>query len=95
VATFPKVEVPTVSPTEPGCPSVRLFMAPGMALCGGDVGPNSFGQQSVAQGDPEHNLPAALERWVEQDIHLLMAPGMAHCGGGVARVRRVASAQRE
>jgi feruloyl esterase len=47
---------------------VRLFMAPGMGHCGGGVGPNSFGQHNVAQGDPEHNLPTALERWVEQGV---------------------------
>jgi hypothetical protein len=46
---------------------VRLFMAPGMGHCGGGVGPNSFGQHNVAQGDAEHNLPAALERWVEHN----------------------------
>ena len=32
----------------------RLFMAPGMAHCGGGSGPNSFDMQSV------------LERWIEQ-----------------------------
>jgi feruloyl esterase len=47
---------------------MRLFMAPGMAHCGGGIGPNSFGQHNVAQADAEHNLPAALERWVEQGI---------------------------
>jgi feruloyl esterase len=34
----------------------RLFMAPGMAHCGGGPGPNTFDMQ------------AALERWVEQGV---------------------------
>ena len=37
----------------------RLFMAPGMAHCGGGTGPNTFDMQ------------AALEQWVERGI----APG--------------------
>ncbi|MBI4905422.1 MAG: tannase/feruloyl esterase family alpha/beta hydrolase [Acidobacteria bacterium] len=45
---------------------VRLFMAPGVQHCGGGSGPNFFGQGGVAQGDAEHNIAAALERWVEQ-----------------------------
>jgi feruloyl esterase len=36
--------------------SYRLFMAPGMAHCGGGEGPNSF------------DMLAALERWVEQGV---------------------------
>ena len=47
---------------------MRLFLAPGMAHCGGGIGPNSFGQHSAAQGDPEHSIQAALERWVEEGI---------------------------
>jgi hypothetical protein len=45
---------------------VRLYMVPGMEHCGGGAGANSFGQQGVAKGDPEHNIDAALEAWVEQ-----------------------------
>jgi feruloyl esterase len=45
---------------------VRLFMVPGMQHCAGGSGPNSFGQGGAAQGDPEHDIAAALERWVEQ-----------------------------
>ena len=44
---------------------VRLYMVPGMQHCGGGPGPNSFGQASVAEGDPQHDMAAALERWVE------------------------------
>jgi feruloyl esterase len=50
---------------------VRLYMAPGVQHCGGGAGPNVFGQGGVPQSDPEHDLAAALERWVEQGI----APG--------------------
>ena len=45
---------------------VRLYMVPGMQHCGGGAGPSTFGQAGVAQDDPEHNIDAALERWVEQ-----------------------------
>jgi len=47
---------------------VRLFMVPGMQHCGGGTGPNSFGQLSVARGDPEYDMGAALERWVEKGV---------------------------
>jgi feruloyl esterase len=47
---------------------VRLFMVPGMQHCGGGSGPNSFGQLSVNAGDPDHDMDAALERWVEQGV---------------------------
>jgi len=46
---------------------VRLFMVPAMQHCGGGAGPNDFGQFTVG-GDPEHNVNAAVERWVEQGI---------------------------
>jgi len=44
---------------------VRLYMVPGMQHCGGGPGPNDFGQNGVATGDPEHDINSALERWVE------------------------------
>jgi feruloyl esterase len=47
---------------------LRLFMVPGMQHCGGGSGPNSFGQFGVPHGDPDHDIDAALERWVEQGI---------------------------
>jgi feruloyl esterase len=47
---------------------VRLFMVPGMQHCSGGSGPNSFGQGGVAQGDPQRDIAAALERWVENGI---------------------------
>jgi hypothetical protein len=46
--------------------TVRLFMAPGMGHCAGGDGPNRFGQFGVGDGNPETNLGAALQRWVEQ-----------------------------
>ena len=45
----------------------RLFLAPGVGHCKGGAGPNVFG--GVASGgpfDPEHDMVAALIRWVEQ-----------------------------
>jgi hypothetical protein len=47
---------------------VRLFMVPGMQHCAGGAGPNSFGQFGVARGEPQRNIAAALERWVEEGI---------------------------
>jgi tannase/feruloyl esterase len=43
----------------------RLYLAPGMAHCGGGPGPDSFGQNSVAPAAPGHSVTKALERWVE------------------------------
>ena len=48
----------------------RLFMAPGVDHCGGGPGPNQFGQAG-GNGDPEHDIVAALYQWVEKGI----APG--------------------
>jgi Tannase and feruloyl esterase len=45
---------------------VKLYMVPGMQHCSGGPGPNVFGQSSPAEKDPEHDISAALERWVEQ-----------------------------
>jgi feruloyl esterase len=47
---------------------VRLFMVPGMQHCYGGPGPNSFGQLRVGSGDADHDMDAALERWVEKNI---------------------------
>jgi feruloyl esterase len=44
----------------------RLYMVPGMQHCFAGAGPCLFGQLGVAQGDPKHNVAAALERWVEE-----------------------------
>jgi hypothetical protein len=48
----------------------RLFMAPGMAHCGGGDGPNAFGN-GTSNGpviDADHDLLKALEGWVEQGV---------------------------
>jgi feruloyl esterase len=48
----------------------RVFMVPGMAHCSGGLGPNAFGNGTVNGPviDADHDLVAALERWVEQGI---------------------------
>ena len=70
---------------------VRLFMVPGMQHCGGGPGPSVFGQASVAQGDPQHDVAAALEQWVErgvapEQIIATKYKGM-NAASGVARTR--------
>ena len=45
----------------------RLFLAPGVGHCGGGPGPNQFGQAG-GDGDSEHDMVVALERWVEQGV---------------------------
>jgi feruloyl esterase len=47
----------------------RLFMIPGMAHCGGGIGPNDFGNgRSLASADAEHNILSALDTWVESGV---------------------------
>ena len=64
---------------------VRLYMVPGMQHCGGGAGANSFGQGGVAQGDPEHDIDAALERWVEQNVAPAEIVASGKNAGGAAR----------
>jgi feruloyl esterase len=47
---------------------VRLYMVPGMEHCGGGASPNFFGQAGVPTADAQHDIDAALERWVEQGV---------------------------
>jgi hypothetical protein len=47
---------------------VRLFMVPGMQHCAGGPGPSSFGQFGAAQSDPQHDMAAALELWVDKGV---------------------------
>jgi feruloyl esterase len=49
----------------------RLYMIPGMAHCGGGGGFDIGGKWGAPHGDPEHDLDAALEAWVEKGV----APG--------------------
>jgi feruloyl esterase len=47
---------------------LRLFLAPGMAHCGGGPGLNSFGapgQPAPIQSEPQRDIVAALQFWVE------------------------------
>jgi len=46
----------------------RLFMVPGMGHCGGGNGPNTFGNRPGVPADPDHDVVAALEQWVEQGV---------------------------
>jgi len=70
---------------------VRLYLAPGMAHCGGGPGPDNFGQSSVAPAEPQHSITKALEDWVEKGS----APGTLVAtkykagtpAGGVVRTR--------
>jgi feruloyl esterase len=45
---------------------VRLYMVPGMQHCQGGAGPYRFGQGGTPEGDPDRNIDAALEAWVEK-----------------------------
>jgi len=48
---------------------LRLYMVPGMGHCGGGPGPNYFGQDGDAKDhDPEHDIYAAIEAWVENSV---------------------------
>ncbi len=47
---------------------LRLFMVPGMQHCGGGPGPDVFGQFGAPQGDADHDVAKALERWVEAGV---------------------------
>lgn len=49
----------------------RLFLVPGMGHCRGGGGANTFGNGATVAGataDPERDLVAALDRWVEKRI---------------------------
>jgi feruloyl esterase len=47
----------------------RLFLVPGMGHCGGGIGPNTFGIGGGAlPADPDRDVEAALERWVEKGV---------------------------
>ncbi len=45
--------------------SVRLFMVPGMEHCFNGNGASNFGQLGAGGGDPDHDIDAALVKWVE------------------------------
>jgi feruloyl esterase len=58
---FPDARHASADPTD----FYRLFLVPGMAHCGGGVGPNDFGNGPSTRRDAEHNVLSALEAWVE------------------------------
>jgi feruloyl esterase len=58
-----------------GVDSIRLFMVPGMAHCGGGEGPNSF------------DMVSALEQWVEQGKAPEQIVASHSQGGTVDRTR--------
>ena len=65
-ATYPDPRAPAGRPVED---FYRLFMVPGMAHCGGGVGPYDFGNGApVAGAGPDRDIVAALDRWVEQGV---------------------------
>ena len=58
---------------------VRLFLVPGLGHCTNRDHSQQFGQygETPARGDPERDILAALERWVESGIapeHPVVAP---------------------
>jgi len=71
---------------------VRLYMVPGMQHCAGGAGPNAFGQAGVPAGDAQHDIAAALERWVEEgaapkEIIATKFKSGANSASGVLRTR--------
>ncbi len=71
---------------------VRLFMVPGFHHCSGGAGPNVFGgRDRPAKGDPEHDVMAAMDRWVEDGVapQRIVATKFVHDdpAHGVARTR--------
>ena len=50
----------------------RLFMVPGMGHCQGGIGPNRFGNggavSPATMNDPNRDIFAALEQWVEKGV---------------------------
>lgn len=45
---------------------MRLFMVPGMGHCSGGVGATSIRSSDATAADPERDVLAALDRWVEE-----------------------------
>ena len=65
MSRYPDARTPANPPAED---FYRLFLVPGMGHCGGGTGPNSFGNGASRNtaGDPDRDIFAALERWVER-----------------------------
>jgi feruloyl esterase len=67
MSKVPDARKPAAGPIED---FYRLFLVPGMAHCAGGIGPNAFGSRGAISpataNDPERDIFAALERWVER-----------------------------
>ncbi len=67
LSKFPDARRPASTPIED---FYRLFLVPGMAHCIGGIGPHAFGSRGAisptTMNDPNRDIFAALERWVEQ-----------------------------
>jgi feruloyl esterase len=65
-------------PGKPVADFYRLFMVPGMGHCAGGAGPSHFGNGLATAPDADHDIRAALERWVEQGTapEMLIASGI-------------------
>ncbi|HYL98366.1 MAG TPA: tannase/feruloyl esterase family alpha/beta hydrolase, partial [Blastocatellia bacterium] len=63
----------------------RLFMVPGMGHCGGGLGANNFGNSGVLAQDPEHDIVAALDLWVEKGIAPEKIIATGYLGGSPTR----------
>lgn len=61
---------PRTDTSKPVSDFYRLFMVPGMGHCAFGAGPNHFGNlpQSIDPNDPERDVLAALDRWVETGV---------------------------
>ena len=61
---------PRTDASKPVTDFYRLFMVPGMGHCALGAGPNHFGNplQATDPNDPERDVLAALDRWVETGI---------------------------
>jgi hypothetical protein len=46
----------------------RLFMLPGVQHCDGGPGPTGWAGASALRKDAQHDVEAALERWVEDGV---------------------------
>ncbi len=66
----------------------RLYLAPGMAHCGGGPGPDVFGQRLGQADDPGQSVSKALERWVENGVAPARIVASKYAGGPNSTVVR-------